>query len=203
MLYKSTRGYDKKFKASEAVIKGLCDDGGLFVPESFPTLSVPIEKLSMLDYKETAYVVLKEYFTDYSEEELRNCINKAYDSKFDTEEMAPLVKKGDKYFLELFHGKTIAFKDMALSILPHLLTTALKKNNIWVYGAHMEGESCITADLSGAVALVIGSEGKGISKLTKEKCDKLIKIPMVGEINSLNASVAAGIIMYEVMKTRL
>lgn len=130
MLYKSTRGYDKKFKASEAVIKGLCDDGGLFVPESFPTLSVPIEKLSMLDYKETAYVVLKEYFTDYSEEELRNCINKAYDSKFDTEEMAPLVKKGDKYFLELFHGKTIAFKDMALSILPHLLTTALKKNNI-------------------------------------------------------------------------
>lgn len=80
---------------------------------------------------------------------------------------------------------------------------ALKKNNIWVYGAHMEGESCITADLSGAVALVIGSEGKGISKLTKEKCDKLIKIPMVGEINSLNASVAAGIIMYEVMKTRL
>ena len=130
MLYKSTRGYEKKFKASEAVIKGLCDDGGLFVPESFPTLSVPIEKLSMLDYKETAYVVLKEYFTDYSEEELRNCINKAYDSKFDTEEMAPLVKKGDKYFLELFHGKTIAFKDMALSILPHLLTTALKKNNI-------------------------------------------------------------------------
>lgn len=79
----------------------------------------------------------------------------------------------------------------------------LKNNNIWVYGAHMEGESCITADLSGAVALVIGSEGKGISKLTKEKCDKLIKIPMVGEINSLNASVAAGIIMYEVMKTRL
>lgn len=51
MLYKSTRGYEKKFKASEAVIKGLCDDGGLFVPESFPTLSVPIEKLSMLDYK--------------------------------------------------------------------------------------------------------------------------------------------------------
>ncbi|WP_426348279.1 23S rRNA (guanosine(2251)-2'-O)-methyltransferase RlmB [Alloiococcus sp. CFN-8] len=79
----------------------------------------------------------------------------------------------------------------------------LKDNNVWVYGAHMEGESCITADLSGAVALVIGSEGKGISKLTKEKCDKLIKIPMVGEINSLNASVAAGIIMYEVMKTRL
>ena len=79
----------------------------------------------------------------------------------------------------------------------------LKNNNIWVYGADMEGDSSLEADLSGACALVIGSEGKGISKLTKEKCDKLIKIPMVGQINSLNASVAAGILMYEVMKTRL
>lgn len=130
MKYRSTRGFEKEFSASEAVIKGLCDDGGLFVPESFPKLSVPVEKLAELDYRECAYTVLKEYFTDYTEEELRNCINNAYDSKFDTEEMAPLVKKGDQYFLELFHGKTIAFKDMALSILPHLLTTALKKNNI-------------------------------------------------------------------------
>ena len=130
MIFKSTRGCEKEFSASEAVIKGLSDDGGLFVPQSFPKLSVPVEKLSELDYRETAYIVLKEYFTDYTEEELRACINNAYDSKFDTEEMAPVVKKGDQYFLELFHGKTIAFKDMALSILPHLLTTALKKNNI-------------------------------------------------------------------------
>lgn len=130
MNYKSTRGFNKLFTASEAVIKGLCDDGGLFVPESFPKLSVPVEKLAELDYRETAYIVLKEYFTDYTEDELRNCINNAYDSKFDTDEFAPVVKKGDQYFLELFHGKTIAFKDMALSILPHLLTTALKKNNI-------------------------------------------------------------------------
>lgn len=80
----------------------------------------------------------------------------------------------------------------------------LKEKNIWVYGADMEGEDySYEADLEGAVALVIGSEGKGISKLTKEKCDKLIKIPMVGKINSLNASVAAGILMYEVLKTRL
>ena len=130
MIFKSTRGCEKEFSASEAVIKGLSDDGGLFVPQSFPKLSVPVEKLSELDYRETAYIVLKEYFTDYTEEELRACINNAYDSKSDTEEMAPVVKKGDQYFLELFHGKTIAFKDMALSILPHLLTTALKKNNI-------------------------------------------------------------------------
>ena len=69
--------------------------------------------------------------TDFTEEELRNCINKAYDSKFDAPEIAPLVKKGNSYYLELFHGSTIAFKDMALSILPHLLTTAAKKK--WCY----------------------------------------------------------------------
>ena len=68
--------------------------------------------------------------TDFTEEELRNCINKAYDSKFDAPEIAPLVKKGNSYYLELFHGSTIAFKDMALSILPHLLTTAAKKNGV-------------------------------------------------------------------------
>ena len=130
MIYRSTRGLKDEFTPSLAVIKGLSDDGGLFVPDSFPKLSVSLDKLAELDYRETAYVVLKEYFTDYTEEELRNCINNAYDSKFDTDEMAPLVKKGDQYFLELFHGKTIAFKDMALSILPHLLTTAAKKNNV-------------------------------------------------------------------------
>ncbi|MDO4188606.1 MAG: threonine synthase, partial [Lachnospiraceae bacterium] len=130
MKYRSTRGFEKEFTASEAVIKGLSDDGGLFVPETFPKLSIELDKLAELDYRETAYIVLKEYFTDYTEDELRNCINNAYDSKFDTDEMAPVVKKGNQYFLELFHGKTIAFKDMALSILPHLLTTALKKKNI-------------------------------------------------------------------------
>jgi len=79
----------------------------------------------------------------------------------------------------------------------------LKEKGIWIYGADMNAEGyCFDTDLSGAVALVIGSEGKGISKLTKEKCDLLIKIPMVGKINSLNASVAGGIIMYEVLKQK-
>lgn len=80
----------------------------------------------------------------------------------------------------------------------------LKDEGIWVYGADMDGESyCFETDFKGAVAIVIGSEGRGISKLTKEKCDVLVKIPMVGEINSLNASVAGGIIMYEVLKQKL
>ncbi|WP_461205222.1 23S rRNA (guanosine(2251)-2'-O)-methyltransferase RlmB [Clostridium sp. DL1XJH146] len=80
----------------------------------------------------------------------------------------------------------------------------LKDKGLWVFGADMEGtEYCYESKLTGPIALVIGSEGKGISKLTKTKCDKLVKIPMVGEITSLNASVAAGIMMYEVLKQKL
>lgn len=80
----------------------------------------------------------------------------------------------------------------------------LKDNGVWIYGADMNGEEfSYQNDFSGACALVIGNEGRGISKLTAQKCDKLVKIPMVGKINSLNASVAAGILMYEVMKVRL
>lgn len=83
-----------------------------------------------MTYQETAYTVMKEFLTDFTEEELKSCIAKAYDSKFDTEEIAPLAKVEDAYYLELFHGATIAFKDMALSILPHLLTTSAKKNQV-------------------------------------------------------------------------
>lgn len=80
----------------------------------------------------------------------------------------------------------------------------LKKHGVWVYGADMHGENyCFDTDLKGAIALVIGSEGRGISKLTKEKCDVLVKIPMKGKVNSLNASVAGGILMYEALKQRI
>ncbi len=80
----------------------------------------------------------------------------------------------------------------------------LKERGVWIYGADMEAQNYIfNTDLTGAVALVIGSEGRGISKLTKEKCDVLVKIPMVGKITSLNASVAGGIIMYEIMKQKI
>ena len=130
ILYRSTRGDARAYRASEAVIKGLCDDGGLFVPDKFPRLNVALDKLKDMTYKETAYEVMKEFLTDYTKEELLDCINRAYDDKFDDKEIAPLVNKGDMYFLELFHGRTIAFKDMALSILPHLLTTAMKKNGV-------------------------------------------------------------------------
>ncbi len=130
LLYSSTRNGEEKVTASKAILKGLADDGGLFVPESIPKLDVTIEELAKMSYQETAYAVMKLFFTDFTEEELKNCINKAYDSKFDTEEIAPLVEADGAYYLELFHGATIAFKDMALSILPHLLTTAAKKNQV-------------------------------------------------------------------------
>ncbi len=128
--YKSTRNSDSTVTASEAILKGLAEDGGLFVPEQIPKLSVSVDELRGMSYQETAYTVMKEFLTDFTEEELRGCIRKAYDSKFDTEEIAPLVNVDGVYYLELFHGATIAFKDMALSILPHLLTTSAKKNRV-------------------------------------------------------------------------
>ena len=130
LMYKSTRNSNVKVKASEAILKGLADDGGLFVPDSIPAFDVSLDRLKGMSYQEVAYEVMKLFLTDFTEEELKNCINKAYDSKFDTPEIAPLVKADNAYYLELFHGATIAFKDMALSILPHLLTTSAKKNNI-------------------------------------------------------------------------
>ena len=130
LLYKSTRNAEKTVTASEAILKGLADDGGLFMPVSIPKLDVTLNELKDMTYQETAYAVMKQFLTDFTEEELKTCINKAYDEKFDTEEIAPLVKAGETYYLELFHGATIAFKDMALSILPHLLTTSAKKNQV-------------------------------------------------------------------------
>ena len=130
LLYKSTRDAEKTVTASQAILKGLADDGGLFVPVSIPKLPVSLGELKEMTYQEIAYTVMKEFLTDFTEEELKSCIAKAYDSKFDTEEIVPLAKVEDAYYLELFHGATIAFKDMALSILPHLLTTSAKKNQV-------------------------------------------------------------------------
>ena len=145
LRYKSTRNSELRMRASEAVLKGLAPDGGLFVPEKLPVLDVPMDALKDMTYQETAYAVMKQFLTDFTEEELKSCIEKAYDEKFDTEEIAPLAKVGGTYFLELFHGATIAFKDMALSILPHLMTTAAKKN-------HVENEIVIlTADRKSVV----------------------------------------------------
>ncbi|MCR5799600.1 MAG: threonine synthase [Lachnospiraceae bacterium] len=130
ILYKSTRNSDIRVTASQAILKGLSDDGGLFMPTEIPLLDKTLKELSAMDYCNVAYNVMKLFFTDFTEEELKNCIDAAYDQKFDTEEIVPLSEVDSAYYLELYHGATIAFKDMALSILPHLMTCSAKKNNI-------------------------------------------------------------------------
>ena len=127
--YSSTRGGENNVTASRAILKGLAADGGLFMPDHIPALDCSLEELSHKTYQEVAYAVMKQFLTDFTEEELKTCIERADDSKFDTEEIAPLVKADGAYYLELFHGSTIAFKDMALSILPHLMTVSAKKNH--------------------------------------------------------------------------
>ncbi|MBR5510176.1 MAG: threonine synthase [Lachnospiraceae bacterium] len=130
LLYKSTRGGEEAVTASKAILQGLACDGGLFVPDEIPKLDLTMEQLAGMSYQETAYEVMKLFLTDFTEEELKHCIASAYDEKFDTEVIAPLAKVDKAYYLELFHGATIAFKDMALSILPHLMTTSAKKNGV-------------------------------------------------------------------------
>ncbi|MCI5954915.1 MAG: threonine synthase [Lachnospiraceae bacterium] len=130
VLYNSTRSKGTPVKASEAILKGLSDDGGLFVPDHIPALDKSLKELSEMTYQQVAYEVMKLFLTDFTEEELKTCIERAYDSKFDTDVIAPLVEAEGAYYLELFHGSTIAFKDMALSILPHLMITSARKNHI-------------------------------------------------------------------------
>ena len=129
-LYRNTRNKDEAVTASQAILQGLGDRGGLFVPDEIPQMDISLEELAKLDYRGLAYEVMSRMLTDFTEEELRYCVNSAYDEKFDDPAVAPLVSHHGTHFLELFHGKTIAFKDMALSILPYLMTTAAKKNQM-------------------------------------------------------------------------
>lgn len=142
LLYRSTRNQGETVTASQAILQGLASDGGLFVPDRIPKLTATWDELAEMDYQETAYAVMKEFLTDYTEEELKTCICRAYDEKFEDGTVVPLSKVGGVYHMELFHGPTIAFKDMALSILPHLMTAAAKKN-------HMEKEIVILTATSG------------------------------------------------------
>ena len=99
--YQSTRSSGENVTASQAILKGLADDGGLFVPTSIPKLSTSLENIAKMSYQETAYEVMKQFLTDFTEDELKNCINRAYDGKFDTEEIAPLVEKDGVYYMSL------------------------------------------------------------------------------------------------------
>lgn len=130
LLYRSTRGSSSNvIPASEAILKGLSPDGGLYVPTEIPKIDFNLAELTTFSYQELAFRILKLFYTDFSEIELRNCIEKAYGSNFDISTIAPLSFHDNTGYLELFHGPTIAFKDIALQLLPHLMTVAAKKNN--------------------------------------------------------------------------
>ena len=130
IIYQSTRSGHLTATASEAILQGIAPDGGLYVPDHFPEYTDSFEHLANQSYQQVALKIMSMLLTDFTEEELKHCISCAYDSKFDIPQITRLKEAGGAWYLELFHGATIAFKDMALSILPHLMTTAAKKNGV-------------------------------------------------------------------------
>ena len=128
MDYFSTRGASECISSAAAILKGLASDGGLFVPASFPQMTLTeIEALVPLSYEERAVRILRLFLTDYTEAELRGCVERAYGRTFDDVRRAPVRTVGEVEVLELWHGPTSAFKDMALQLLPQLMSTARVK----------------------------------------------------------------------------
>lgn len=132
MRYKSTRNSQLRLEASQVIAQGISEEGGLFVPESFPDLSRELPALAKLDYPALAKAIFSKFLTDFTEAEIEACVSRAYTpEKFGGPcpvKLVPLSDGGEeKLMLELWHGPTCAFKDMALQILPHFLTTALQK----------------------------------------------------------------------------
>lgn len=129
MRYFSTRDKTISISSSEAIIQGISKDGGLFVPETIPKIDNLME-LTKMDYRKLRYFIMSKFFTDFEPTLLKEAIKDAYGQKFSLKDIVSVEKVQDRYLLELFHGPTYAFKDMALSILPRLLRIALKINDI-------------------------------------------------------------------------
>ena len=127
IYYSSTRSHDEKQPFSQAVLAGIAKDGGLFVPSRFPKVDLASPEWLSMDYQATAQKILSLFLDDFTPEELSACVTKAYDHKFSSPQITPITTLGAHSFLELFHGPTSAFKDMALSILPHFLKTSIRK----------------------------------------------------------------------------
>ena len=130
MLYYSTRNKSLTATSAEAVLRGIAPDGGLFLPESFELAAIDLEATLKMTSNEISTEILSRFFTDFSYEEIKEIVELAYNGTFESGEFAPLAKVGDKFVLELYHGPTCAFKDVALSVLPRLVTAAKKKNGV-------------------------------------------------------------------------
>ena len=144
MYYLSTRDASLRKTAAEVIVQGLSRDGGLFTPVEFPKLPEGmLEELISADYRQRAKRIMKLYLEDFSEEELESFAAKAYGDQFDAEAVAPVYHRTEcTEVLELWHGPTCAFKDMALQMLPYLLTASLKKTG-------EEKTACILVATSG------------------------------------------------------
>lgn len=175
MRYISTRNKYNFLSSSEAIVKGISEDGGLFVPENIPVIS-SIKSLINMNYKELSYEIIKKFFTDIDEKSLISSIDNAYDKKFTKREIVPLVQVGDLHYLELFHGPTFAFKDIALSILPYLLKESIKNTEenkeivILTATSGDTGKAALEnfADVSGIKIIVFFPED-GVSDIQKRQ----------------------------------
>ena len=128
MKYISTRNKEKIVSVSEAIIQGLADDGGLYIPQALDQ-KVDLASTLKMSYLELAQYILSLFLSDFSHEQIQQCVQNAYQNSFENNEVAPLCKYNDGWLMELWHGPTSAFKDVALTLLPHLLTAAYQNQN--------------------------------------------------------------------------
>lgn len=128
MKYISTRNKEKIVSVSEAIIQGLADDDGLYTPQTLDQ-KVDLASTLKMSYLELAQYILSLFLSDFSHEQIQQCVQNAYQNSFENNEVAPLCKYNDGWLMELWHGPTSAFKDVALTLLPHLLTAAYQNQN--------------------------------------------------------------------------
>ena len=125
-IYVSTRDQNRKMTSKQAILEGISKDGGLYVWPDIDSVQIDLHTICEQSYKENAYTILQPLLPDFSEEELKTCIENAYGHSFSSPDITPVKKVDDVYVLELFHGPTSAFKDVALTLLPQLMSAALK-----------------------------------------------------------------------------